>query len=384
MNHFARVVVDLESGGMHPKQYLLNIAESLTEMAYRGTSHLRHKLGSLTWGPAVQFAKTMAQTTFASLQVGTLLLVDQVSAESFVYGDTLGVGSDELGNFVLCRRHTGEFEDERKATDLPDVELVVKDDAFWLRLLLFTDMGFAESYMLGEFECDDLTSFFQMFILNREQLNNGTTWFSGFFSHVAGLARLANTMENARLNIIRHYDISNDMFAAFLSPDMMYSCPIWKHSINSDTKQEESPRHAQMRKIKYFIEAAKIKPTDHVLEIGTGWGTMAIEAVRRTGCRVTTITLSREQKNFAEKRIRAAGFSDKIAVCLLDYRMLPYQKVTYDKIISCEMIEAVGEKFLATFFSRIDKLLKKDGGIAVFQCITMPEGRHKGYSRREE
>lgn len=376
----------MESRGVHPKQLLPRIPESLTWMIYRGTAHLRHQLGSLTWGPAVQFAKAMAQTTFASLKVGTLLLVDQVSAEIHVHGDTLGVGPGELGNFVLCRRLSATgVEEERKATDIPGVELVVKDDAFWLRLLLFTDMGFAESYMLGEFECDDLTSFFQMFILNREQLNNGTTWFSGLFSHITGLARLANTMENARLNITRHYDISNDMFAAFLSPDMMYSCPIWKKLTEGDAKQEEeSLEDAQMRKINYFIDAAKIKPTDHVLELGSGWGTMAIEVVRKTGCRVTTITLSREQKNFAEKRIKAAGFSDKITVLVLDYRMLPIPETPYDKIISCEMIEAVGEKFLSTYFARVDKLLKKDGGIAVFQCITMPEGRHKGYSKREE
>ncbi|KAK1775716.1 Mycolic acid cyclopropane synthetase-domain-containing protein [Copromyces sp. CBS 386.78] len=379
--HFARV---MESRGMHPKQLLLNIPECLTGLVYRGTTHLRHKLGSLTWGPAVQFAKAMAQATFASLEVGTLLLVDQVTAEIHIHGDTLGAGPGELGNLVLYRCQSSAHDYERKATDLPGVELVVLDDAFWLRLLLFTDMGFAESYMLGEFECDDLTSFFQMFILNREQLNNGTTWFSGLFSHISGLARMANTMDNARLNIVRHYDISNDMFAAFLSPDMMYSCPIWKHSTGCGTKQEESLEDAQMRKINYFIKAAKIKPTDHVLEIGTGWGTMAIEAVRKTGCRVTTITLSLEQKIFAEARIQKAGFSDRIAVHLLDYRLLPEREVPYDKIISCEMIEAVGEKFLATYFSRIDKLLKKDGGIAVFQCITMPEGRHKGYSKRED
>ncbi|KAK3949973.1 Mycolic acid cyclopropane synthetase-domain-containing protein [Pseudoneurospora amorphoporcata] len=379
--HFARV---MESRGMHPKQLLLNIPECLTELVYRGTTHLRHKLGSLTWRPAVQFAKGMAQATFASLEVGTLLLVDQVTAEIHIHGDTLGAGPGELGNLVLYRCQSSAHDYKRKATDLPGVELVVLDDAFWLRLLLFMDMGFAESYMLGEFECDDLTSFFQMFILNRERLNNGTTWFSGLFSHISGLARVANTMDNARLNIVRHYDISNDMFAAFLSPDMMYSCPIWKHSTGCGTKQEESLEDAQMRKINYFIEAAKIKPTDHVLEIGTGWGTMAIEAVRKTGCRVTTITLSLEQKIFAEARIQEAGFSDRIAVHLMDYRLLPEREVPYDKIISCEMIEAVGEKFLATYFSRIDKLLKKDGGIAVFQCITMPEGRHKGYSKRED
>lgn len=382
MAHFLSV---LESKGLHPKQYLPNIPGCVTGNIYRGTTHVRHWLGSLTWSPAVQFAKAMAQTTFASLEVGTLLLVDKASAEIHVYGDTLGAGPGELGSFVLSRRNSAALGYERKATDLPGVELVVLDDAFWLRLLLFTDMGFAESYMLGEFECDDLTSFFQMFILNREKLNNGTTRLSELFSHISGLARAANTLDNARLNIVRHYDISNDMFAAFLSPDMMYSCPIWKTLTDGDAKQtEESLENAQMRKINYFIEAAKIKSTDHVLEIGTGWGTMAIEAVRKTGCRVTTITLSSDQKRWAEKKIREAGFEDKIKVHLLDYRLLPDGEVPYDKIISCEMIEAVGEKFLATYFSRINKLLKKDGGIAVFQCITMPEGRHKGYSKREE
>jgi cyclopropane-fatty-acyl-phospholipid synthase len=120
------------------------------------------------------------------------------------------------------------------------------------------------------------------------------------------------------------------------------------------------------------------------LEIGTGWGSFAIEAVRRTGCRVTSLTLSREQKVLAEKRIEAAGFSDRITVLLTDYRALPVPENRYDKIISIEMLEAVGQEFLGTYFGCIDRLLKKDGGIAVFQCITMPEGRHEAYSKGEE
>jgi cyclopropane-fatty-acyl-phospholipid synthase len=173
------------------------------------------------------------------------------------------------------------------------------------------------------------------------------------------------------------------MFAAFLSPDMTYSCPIWKLEA-APGEPEESLESAQMTKLHRFVDGAKIKSTDHVLEIGTGWGSFAIEAVRLTGCKVTTLTLSKEQKALAEDRIRAAGFADRIEVKLMDYRALPIPEVPYDKIISIEMLEAVGQEFLGTYFTCVDRLLKKDGGIAVFQCITMPEGRHEAYSKREE
>ena len=173
------------------------------------------------------------------------------------------------------------------------------------------------------------------------------------------------------------------MFAAFLSPDMTYSCPVWRLQAN-DSSREETLEEAQMTKLHRFIYGARIKSTDHVLEIGTGWGSFAIEAVRKTGCRVTSLTLSKEQKALAEERIRAAGFADRIDVKLLDYRALPVPQQPYDKIVSIEMLEAVGEEFLGTYFSCVDRLLKKDGGIAMFQCITMPEGRHEAYSRTEE
>lgn len=179
-----------------------------------------------------------------------------------------------------------------------------------------------------------------------------------------------------------HYDISNEMFAAFLSDDMTYSCPIWKPQSSADEKVE-TLEEAQLTKLNRFIDGAHIKPTDHVLEIGTGWGSFAIEAVRKTGCRVTSLTLSIEQKALAEKRIAAAGFAEKIEVKLMDYRALPTPRTPYDKIISIEMLEAVGKEYLETYFGCIHRLLKKDG-IAVFQCITMPEGRYEAYAKGED
>lgn len=214
-------------------------------------------------------------------------------------------------------------------------------------------------------------------------MDDGTTWISTLSSAVSSVARSTNTLSNALLNISAHYDISNDMFEAFLSPDMTYSCAIW--DLEQDNKPKDEPlEDAQYRKLARFINGAKIQSTDHVLEIGTGWGSFAIEAVRRTGCRVTSLTLSKEQKTLAEERIRAAGFADKIEVKLMDYRALPTPEKPYDKIVSIEMLEAVGKEFLATYFSCVDRLLKQDGGIAMFQCITYPESRHEAYSNSVE
>jgi cyclopropane-fatty-acyl-phospholipid synthase len=173
------------------------------------------------------------------------------------------------------------------------------------------------------------------------------------------------------------------MFAAFLSDHITYWCPIWK-PYSSAEEEEGTLEAAQMTKLNRFIYGARIKPSDHVLEIGTGWGSFAIEAVRKTGCKVTSLTLSIEQKALAEKRIAAAGFSDYIQVMLMDYRALPMPKVPYDKVVSIEILEVVGQEYLHTYFACVDKLLKKDGGMAMFQCITMPESRHESYAKGED
>ena len=174
------------------------------------------------------------------------------------------------------------------------------------------------------------------------------------------------------------------MFAAFLSEDMTYSCPIWRPK--SDPKFViETLEDAQTTKLQYFITQARIKYSDHVLEIGTGWGSFAMQAVRKTGCKVTSLTLSKEQKELAEKRIAAAGLSDRIKVLLCDYRALPTPKGgLYDKVVSIEMLEAVGREYLDTYFECVDRLVKPDGGIGVFQCITIPESRYEAYSKGED
>jgi cyclopropane-fatty-acyl-phospholipid synthase len=221
--------------------------------------------------------------------------------------------------------------------------------------------------------CSALVPFFTVFILNRPHLSGNSTVTSTVSSSVSGLLRATNTLSNARLNIAAHYDISNAMFAAFLSPDMTYSCPIWLPRTNS-ASATETLEEAQDRKLGRFIQNARIKSGDRVLEIGTGWGSFAMKAVKDTGCSVVSLTLSVEQKELAEQKIDAAGLSDKIKVLLCDYRALEVPaEGPFDKIVSIEMLEAVGREFLNTYFTRVDKLLKKDGGIAVFQCITIPE-----------
>jgi cyclopropane-fatty-acyl-phospholipid synthase len=170
------------------------------------------------------------------------------------------------------------------------------------------------------------------------------------------------------------------MFGAFLSPDMTYSCAIWTPNSLPESINE-SLESAQTTKLRYFIEQAHIERDDHVLEIGTGWGSFAMEAVKMTGCRVTSLTLSKEQKALAEERIAAAGMSRKITVLLCDYRKLQQPaEGHFDKIISIEMLEAVGAEFLETYFQCIHRLLKPEGGIAVFQCITIPETRYAAYA----
>lgn len=220
--------------------------------------------------------------------------------------------------------------------------------------------------------------------MNRNHLSNGSNITSAISTGLAGLVRGSNNLKNARLNISAHYDISNEMFAAFLSPDMTYSCPIWLPKSNPKSDLE-TLYDAQMRKLDRFIDNTHIKGSDHVLEIGTGWGSFAMRAVQRTGCRVTSLTLSIEQKELADERIREAGMSENITVLLCDYRSLETPETgPFDKIVSIEMLEAVGKEYLVTYFKCVDKLLKKEGGIACFQCITMPDARYEAYAKSDD
>lgn len=180
------------------------------------------------------------------------------------------------------------------------------------------------------------------------------------------ITKRTNNTEAALQNASFHYDTSNDLFKAFLSDDMCYSCAIW----NSPDEPLET---AQRRKAHVIIEKADVRATDHVLDIGGGWGFIAIEAVRLTGCRVTVVTLSTQQKVLGEKLIKASSCEHKVEYHLCDYRKIRRPEHGYDRIISVEMIEAVGKEYIDEYFSTLHNLLNSTDGKIVIQSITFME-----------
>lgn len=174
----------------------------------------------------------------------------------------------------------------------------------------------------------------------------------------------SNDATNALKNASFHYDTSNDHFAGFLSPDMNYSSALWSG------EPGESLGSAQRRKIQNILDMAEVTSSHHVLDIGCGWGDLAIRAVQQTACRVTGLTLSKEQKSLADERIKAAGLQDKITILLCDYRKAPVPEGGYDRVISIEMLEHVGDKYMNKYFQHISGYLKPKGGRMVVQGIT--------------
>lgn len=265
------------------------------------------------------------------------------------------------------KHHFGDSESPRQGT------LEVLDHAFFSRVVLREDIGFGEAYMHGLFRSPDLAALVGVMVrgFNRESrprllpaLVSGT---------VARMVRAGerNSLRGSRENIRKHYDLSNSFFQSFLDESMTYSCAVFRSS--ADTLEQ-----AQERKIQSIIDKARLTADDHVLEIGSGWGSFALAAVRKAGCRVTTITLSREQHSYVTGLIRNLGMEDRITALLQDYRTLDGY---FDKIVSIEMLEAVGHRRLGTFFRRCHELLKP-GGRVVLQVITIPDQRYNAYRVR--
>ncbi|PYH47149.1 cyclopropane-fatty-acyl-phospholipid synthase [Aspergillus saccharolyticus JOP 1030-1] len=235
---------------------------------------------------------------------------------------------------------------------------------------LTSRQGFAEAYIYQELECDDLRHVFQLYLRNRTKLGFGNRFLSLFPRLRHLLFTPTNTLAHSRSNVTFHYDTSNALFSALLSADMNYSNGWWSND------PHESLETAQIRSVHNILQKARISPTDHILDIGCGWGSLAIEAARLIGCRVTGITLASEQKALAEKRIKAAGLDDKITIMLCDYRDAPMPAGGYDRIVSVEMVEHVGKKYMNGFFGTISRLLKPEGGILVMQAITTNNMMH--------
>jgi len=254
----------------------------------------------------------------------------------------------------------------------PRADLTVHDDRFFSRTVLGGDIGLGESYTDGEWDSTDVARLFEVFIANRHHLVDGdflSAVLSRFRDRIRHLLR-ANTIPGSRRNIRAHYDLGNDFYRTFLDASMTYSCARF-------LSPEETLEDAQRNKFREMISKARIGSEDHVLEIGCGWGSFAVEAVRQTGCRITGITVSPAQMEWARERVRQEGMEDRIDIRLTDYRHIAG---SFDRIVSIEMLEAVGHRCLGTFFACCGRLLKP-GGCMALQTITIPDERYDDYRR---
>lgn len=249
--------------------------------------------------------------------------------------------------------------------------VTINNAAFFKRCVLYGDIGFGEGYVAGEWDTDSVTNVISWFLLNVEHAP--TVSGSSVKSIVLNLlkfynrmfhSRRANSISGSRKNISEHYDLNNDFFALWLDPTMTYSSAYFK-------EDHYSLEQAQKAKYHRLCEQLFLTPDDHVLEIGSGWGGNAIYMASNFGCKVTSITISEEQHKEAVKRVQEAGLSHLVSIELQDYRKVNGK---FDKIVSVEMLEAVGAEFFEPYFKQCHKLLKRNGIIAL-QVITCPDSR---------
>jgi cyclopropane-fatty-acyl-phospholipid synthase len=284
------------------------------------------------------------------------------------------LGALRHGRLELC--DAGAVTTIGSGADGPSVRLEVLDPAFYRAVAAGGSVGAGEAYRDGLWRCrargldesDALVALVQLLVRNRELLDGLE---SGGASLAGALRRLwhatrGNTRGGSRRNIAAHYDLSNEFFGLFLSADMMYSSALW--SSGPDTLEA-----ASTRKLETVCRRLALTRNDHVLEIGTGWGGFALHAARHYGCRVTTTTISRRQYEFARERIRAAGLEPRVELLLKDYREL---SGGYDKLVSIEMIEAVGADHLEEYCATLGRLLQPHG-LALLQAITIEDHRYE-------
>jgi cyclopropane-fatty-acyl-phospholipid synthase len=249
-------------------------------------------------------------------------------------------------------------------------EVRVHDERAFRRVLLRGELGAGEGYVAGEWDADDLPAVAAAFLRG--------TGARGVESWLTRAARLpawlrhrlgGNHRAGARRRVRAHYDLGTDLYRLFLDDAMVYSCAIWKGG--------DDLAAAQRRKLDRVCELADLQPGDRVLELGCGWGALAIHAARERGCRVTAVTISDAQAGWAEAAVRAAGVADRVTIERRDYRDT---SGVFDRVLSIEMLEAVGGRYLPTFFRTVAARLRR-GGRAVVQTITIPDDRHAEYRR---
>lgn len=257
----------------------------------------------------------------------------------------------------------------------PGIVLRVIDPGVYTVLITGGSLGVARAYMEERWECSDLTGLLRLFIRNMAIVDGVET----------GLARIANaasrfqhklrvnTHAGSRRNIHEHYDLGNAFFSLFLDETMTYSAGIFEQPAST-------LRDASVAKLDRICRKLELRPDDHLLEIGSGWGSFAMHAAGNYGCRVTTTTISREQFELSSQRIEQSGLGGRVQILLEDYRNLSGR---YDKLVSIEMVEAVGDEFLPGYFKQCSDLLKDDGAM-LLQAITMPDKRYAQYLRSSD
>ena len=268
---------------------------------------------------------------------------------------------------IVLEDPCGTTELGTRAAEL-QVRIAVGSAEFYRAVVARGSVGAGEAYMSGLWRCDDLVALVRILVRNRELLDGMETGLArlGGAALRAAHALRRNTLAGSRRNIAAHYDLGNEFFALFLSPDLMYSSAYWAGA-------DDTLAAASTRKLDLICRKLQLVPGDHVVEIGTGWGGFAVHAASHYGVRVTTTTISAEQHALAQACVARAGLTDKVTVLREDYRALSGQ---YDKLVSIEMIEAIGANYLDTYFGQLGRLLRPDG-LALVQAITIEDHRYR-------
>ncbi len=287
--------------------------------------------------------------------------------------------SMEVGSLTLKTRYDGEsYRFGNGDRHEVDAHIEVTDPTFFKQVALYTDIGIAEAYIAGKWETKSIFNVMKFFILNlsNSQVMSGA---KGRFSIPLKLLNLGslvghllrgNSIKNSRKNIVEHYDLSNDLYKEFLDPSLTYSSALF------DKDNDESLEEAQNRKYRRLADSLMLNEDDTLLEIGSGWGSMALFAAQNYGCKVKTFTISDEQFRLAKERIEASSVNHLIEIELLDYRHIPakYGRI-FTKAVSIEMVEAVGDKYMDKYAKVIGDCLVQDGLFAI-QAITSPNSRY--------
>ncbi|MCA9440465.1 MAG: DUF1365 family protein [Candidatus Omnitrophica bacterium] len=259
-----------------------------------------------------------------------------------------------------------------KSDEQPRAEVRVHNPRFYRRTVLGGDIGFGESYTDGDWSADDLTSLLRLLILNRDLMKEyswGPFFLFGALGRTVNRFR-TNTRKRSEKNVAAHYDLNNEFFQMFLDPSMTYSCGFFSHD-------GASLEEAQREKIDRILSKAEIPEEGKILEIGTGWGGLASRLAQKWDCPVTSITLSKEQLAYSRKLIEEAKLSERVRIDFKDYREI---SGVYDRIVSVEMLEAVGQRHLPVFFKKCQEILRPDGKV-VLQVITLSDKYYEAYRK---